>query len=147
VSARVRTRVLAILSRSGVSLDEARELPDGELLSLPGFGPGCLAFVRGGEPEPVVATPDGGVAAAVRAELAALERRAPDLAASALAALALALAAEVDDPANSATSKAMCAGSLQKALDRLRELAPPADVADGISGLQERSRLKLAGTA
>lgn len=139
--------MLAVLSRSGLGFEEARGLSDGELLALPGFGAGCLEFVRSGDPEPAVAASGGGVAAAVRAELDALERRAPDLAASALAALALALAGEVDDPANSATSKAMCAGSLQKALDRLRELAPPAEVTDGISGLQERSRLKLAGTA
>lgn len=42
----------------------------------------------------------------------------------ALAATALALAAELDDPENSATSKSMCARALTETLEKLRAMAP-----------------------
>lgn len=43
---------------------------------------------------------------------------------SPLAATALVLAGELDDPNNSATSKSMCARALTETLDKLRALAP-----------------------
>ena len=61
---------------------------------------------------------------AVRRDIDAIGEREPEVAGSGLAALALSLAREMDDPGNSATSKSMCARALADALDRLRELAP-----------------------
>ena len=72
------------------------------------------------------------VRAAVERELEDLG----DLSEGALAALALAMADEIDNAGNSATSKAMCAGRLHDAMDRLRELAPPK---------QERTKLDELG--
>jgi hypothetical protein len=43
---------------------------------------------------------------------------------SPLAATALVLAEELDDPDNSATSKSMCARALTETLDKLRALEP-----------------------
>ena len=60
------------------------------------------------------------VVSAVQRDLDALGG---DLAESALAATALALAAEIDDAGNSATSKSMCARALTETLERLRVLA------------------------
>jgi hypothetical protein len=66
---------------------------------------------------------------------------------SALAASALALAAELDDSENSATSKSMCARALLDTLDRLRELAPPKREADSIDeiGARRAERRRSAG--
>jgi hypothetical protein len=62
---------------------------------------------------------------ATRADIALIAATDPRLAASGLAATALALSRELDAPSNSATSKSMCAKALMDALGRLRELAPP----------------------
>jgi hypothetical protein len=67
-----------------------------------------------------------------------LERFGPDLARSTLAASALALARELDDPDNSATSKSMCARALNDTLDRLVELAPDEDEKDALDDLAAR---------
>jgi hypothetical protein len=67
----------------------------------------------------------GAVEKATRADIALIAATDPRLAASGLAATALALSRELDDAGNSATSKSMCAKALMDALDRLRELAPP----------------------
>lgn len=64
----------------------------------------------------------GDVEAATLAELDALG---VDPRLSALAASALELARQLDNPRNSATAKSMCAGRLQEALARLLELNPP----------------------
>lgn len=64
------------------------------------------------------------VVPAVQRDLKKLAERDPDLARSSLAASALALAREMDNPKNSATSKSMCARSLIETLDRLEEAAP-----------------------
>lgn len=64
----------------------------------------------------------GGVEAATRRDL---KRLPDDLAESSLAESALALARELDDPENSATSKSMCAKAHLEVMTRLRELAPP----------------------
>lgn len=74
--------------------------------------------------------------------LAALERDLRDLppavARGPLAATALALAGQIDDPGNSATSKSMCARSLLDTLDQLRALAPPEQEDDSLDDLAAR---------
>jgi hypothetical protein len=67
-----------------------------------------------------------------------------DLATSALAASALALAAEMDNK-NSATSKSMCAKALLDTLNRLRELAPPKRAKNDLDLQRERREARLAG--
>ena len=61
----------------------------------------------------------------------------------ALAAAALAMARELDDVGNSATSKSMCARALRELLDRLAELAPPEREADQLDDLNEQRRKRL----
>lgn len=85
----------------------------------------------------------GTVVEAVGRDLAALGDDA--LAESALAAAALALARELDDPSNSATSKSMCARALLDTLNRLRELAPEDEEEDGVDELRARRAARLAG--
>ena len=62
--------------------------------------------------------------AAVKEELKRLASRDKELSKSSLAATALALARELDDKGNSATSRAMCAKAMLEVQNRLRELAP-----------------------
>lgn len=87
------------------------------------------------------------VVAAVKRDLVALRDLAPELADSALAASALVLAAELDAPGNSATSKSMCARALRENLDRLRELAPPVVEEDGVDQLSARRAARTGGAA
>jgi hypothetical protein len=87
---------------------------------------------------------DLSVVDAVHRELDAIAKRDKDLARSGFAASALALAATLDDPKNSATSKSMCARSLLDALDRLRELAPDEEKKDGLDELVARRAKKLS---
>lgn len=84
------------------------------------------------------------VQAAVQQELDAIAKRDKALAESALAALALAMAREIDNARNSATSKAMCAGRLHDAMDRLRELAPPKAERTRLDELRDRKRQSKA---
>jgi hypothetical protein len=86
-----------------------------------------------------------GCRAAVERDLAALAERDEDLASSALAATATALAKEIDKPKNSATSKSMCARALADTLRELRELAPPKREDDAIDRLSAGRVLRLAG--
>lgn len=65
-----------------------------------------------------------------------------EVAQSALAASALELARQMDSQ-NSATSKAMCSKALLDTLDRLRELSPPKEKADGVSRLADSAGRKL----
>lgn len=64
---------------------------------------------------------------------------------SALGAVALALAREVDAAGNSATSKSMCARALVETLDRLRGLVPAEESADGLDELASRRAARVAG--
>jgi len=74
----------------------------------------------------------GAVTAAVKRDLEAIRRRDPELAESALAASALALAREMD-------SKTLVrAKELRETLDRLRQLAPPEQKEDGVDELNDR---------
>jgi hypothetical protein len=75
---------------------------------------------------------------ATEAELKLIAKRNPGLAGSALAASAVALAYEIQNPYNSATSKSMCARELRETMAKLRELAPEADAEDGIDELGNR---------
>lgn len=80
------------------------------------------------------------VVAAVERDLAGFG----ELAVSGLAASALVMAAQLDDPGTSATSKAMCAARLESALDRLRELAPPAVAASPLDEIRARRDARVA---
>lgn len=82
---------------------------------------------------------------AVRKDLAAFAKTDRGLAESALAATVLALAYELDNPGNSATSKAMCAGQLRESMDRLRELMPPKAKKDALDELSARRAKRRAG--
>lgn len=87
------------------------------------------------------------VSAAIKRDLKRLREVDPDLAGSGLAASALALAAEIDHPDNSATSKSMCARALREAMDRLRELSPPAREWNKLDDLTSRRAERLARRA
>jgi hypothetical protein len=83
------------------------------------------------------------VTSAVRRDLAKLPKA---LAESGLAAVALAMAAELDGD-SSTTSKSMCAGRLQDALRELRELAPPEEVKDGVDEIADQRAKRRSGGA
>lgn len=66
---------------------------------------------------------------------------------STLAETALALARELDEPKNSATSKSMCAKAMIDVLRELRHVAPVKREADGVDDLRARRRQRLDGGA
>lgn len=70
-----------------------------------------------------------------------------DLKGSALAASAIALAKELDSATNSATSKSMIARELREHMDRLRELAPPMEEADGVDELAKQRERRRGSAA
>jgi hypothetical protein len=84
------------------------------------------------------------VVEAVERDLDAIRRVAPEVADSGVAASALALAAELDSPNNSATSKSMCAKALADAMKTLREWSPPAQKKDGVDELRDRRNAQRA---
>jgi hypothetical protein len=84
------------------------------------------------------------VAEAVQRDLNRLAKRDPDLAKSGLAAAALALAAALDEPGNSATSKAMCAKALAETFGRLREMAPEEKRKDKVDEISSRRAARRA---
>lgn len=84
---------------------------------------------------------------ATERDLERIRKRDPELADSALAASAVAMAYEIDHPYNSATSKSMCQARLAEAMKALRDLAPPEEAKDGIDQLAERRADRLAKTA
>lgn len=86
----------------------------------------------------------GSVVDAVGRDLAAIAKVDDELARSALAALALELARQIDNVGNSATSKSMCAGQLRDTLDRLRELMPKSADKDDLDELSARRAARLA---
>jgi SpoVK/Ycf46/Vps4 family AAA+-type ATPase len=65
---------------------------------------------------------------------------------AALAAIALVLADQLDNP-NSATSKSMCARELREVLDRIRELQPPVKEKDGIDAIRQQRRERILARA
>lgn len=83
------------------------------------------------------------VETAVRKELESFGERTPP----ALAASAVRLAKEMDDPENSATSKSMCSKALLETMKTLRELAPPPARKDAVDELSDRRRACRSGGA
>lgn len=83
---------------------------------------------------------EGANVRAVKHDLAKLPE---DLSKGALAAGALQMARELDDP-NSSTSKSMCFGQLREALKELRELAPPAEKKGQLHDIKSGRALRLA---
>lgn len=61
-----------------------------------------------------------------------------------LGAVALELAGEIDDPDNSATSKANCAKALQAIMGELRDRASRRTVGDSLDELKQRRRARVA---
>ena len=88
--------------------------------------------------------PDLTVTSAVARDLAQMAARDPLLARSSLAMAALALAREMDDPDNSATSKSMCARALLDTMDRLAELCPPLRKGNAVDLLTAQREERLA---
>lgn len=91
--------------------------------------------------KPAVRRVVGPVEKATRADVAAM---AEEVRASALAASAIALAAELDSPKNGGTSKSMIAKAHLDVMDRLRDLAPPKRERDKLDDLAERRAARLA---
>lgn len=83
------------------------------------------------------------VAAATQRDIDKLAERDSSIATCGLAALALALAREMDED-NSATSKSMCARALAETLDRLQAMAPAEEAADFIDELNARRAASAA---
>lgn len=82
--------------------------------------------------------------AAVQRDLATIAETDPALATSALAAAAMAMAREVDNSGNSATSMSMCANALLNIMNQLRELMPKAAEKDGLDDLSARRAVRIA---
>lgn len=89
----------------------------------------------------------GRVESAVAAEIAEIAKRDRALAGGALAAMALQLASELDDPTNSATSKAACARAMREALTDLRMLAPEPEYEDDLDRLRAKRAKRRASAA
>ena len=130
----------------------------GRVLSV--FGPfGCKTLIELPTETAAEMFPDGlalsgrtDVVAAIERDIAAIRKRDPALADSALAASAVTLAYEMQDPYNSATSKSMCAGKLHEALAELRELCPPERETDAVDELgskreERRAAARVAAAA
>lgn len=73
----------------------------------------------------------------VDADLALLAKRSPGIEKTARAAMARALAAEMD-AGNSATSKSMCAKEIGDIMDALEERAPAVKVGDAVDDLSAK---------
>lgn len=84
------------------------------------------------------------VLSAVRRDLAVIRRTDAELAKSGLAAAALSIAATMDDPKTTASSKAQCARALRETLDRLRDLAPHDAPMDSLDDLARRRDARRA---
>lgn len=100
----------------------------------------------GGKRNQNVDSPESGddlsVLASVTRDLASVPS---EMATGGLAAMALALAREIDGE-NSATSKSMCAGQLRDTLDRIRELSPDKEEGDSLDDLAARRANRIAGS-
>jgi hypothetical protein len=84
---------------------------------------------------------------ATELEIAALAKREASISDTALAAAAVALAYQIDNPFNSATSKSMCARELRETMAKLRELAPVGEEPDGIDQLAGRRANRRSSAA
>lgn len=83
---------------------------------------------------------------AVQRDLDQIKRRDPRLAESALAASALALAADLDNPRTTANARAQAAKVLLETLDRLRMLVPPAEQEDAVDDLSAKRAARRAAS-
>jgi hypothetical protein len=81
----------------------------------------------------------------VKRDLAAIAKRSPSLATSALAMSAFVLADQLDNGRTSATSKSMCAKALLEIVNRLIALSPPEEKRDGLDDLATRRAKRLEG--
>jgi hypothetical protein len=97
---------------------------------------------------PLAESSETSVATAVEEDLEQIRKRDAKVAASAVAASALQMGRELDDPYNSASAKAQCARALQAHLDRLLELSPPGQEEEGklheLKSRREARRLSAA---
>ena len=90
---------------------------------------------------PELQRPDG-VTDGVEAELAACKDAPP-----ALAATAIALAREMDNPYNSATSKGQCAKALNETMEQIRAAGADAPTSDGLDEIAKAREQRRAGSA
>jgi hypothetical protein len=91
--------------------------------------------------------PVDSVVAAVKRDLARIAKADKELARGGLAMSALALARELDDQDNSATSKSMCAKALGEALEQLRSKVPERQEKDKLDELSDRRAKRLGRRA
>lgn len=99
--------------------------------------PADLAKELFGQPLSSVLAPTH-VIDATLGEIREIAKRDKPLAESALAASAVALAYEIQNPFNSATSKSMCARELRETMAKLNELAPAVPKKDALDELKAR---------
>ena len=86
--------------------------------------------------------------ASVEKDLDAIRKRDAALADSALAAVALQMAYELDSIENKGHAKSVCAKELRETLDRLRDLAPKERKKDSIDELaKQRARRRGAAAS
>jgi hypothetical protein len=104
------------------------------------------AYCRAHTPVDVDELPIGPVGRAVQRDLMVFRRLKPELLGDTLKATAMAMAKEIDEPDNSATSKATCARALAEMLEHLRSLLPEKkpDTSDGIDDLSKRRAARIA---
>ncbi len=98
-------------------------------------------------PEPFHQSGLSNVVDGAEREIKAIRDRDKPLAEFALAASAVALAREIENPYNSATSKSMCAREMRDTLDRLRELVPPERQEDAIDRLARKRTRRRSRSA
>lgn len=82
---------------------------------------------------------------AVDRDLAFFAKREKGIESGTLAATARALASELDDPSNSATSKSMCARALVEILDQIKALLPPEKEGDALDELKSKRDRRISG--
>jgi hypothetical protein len=82
---------------------------------------------------------------AVERDIADIAKRDSELAESGMAAAALRMAYELENPWNSATSKAQCAKSMRELLEALLERAGEAPTKDGVDALSAEREARLTG--
>ena len=139
----------ASTTRAGTSATRTRTARSGQAPSTDAAIVAPRRTAKKGKPDARRETPESGstpgVVAAVERDLALIRKLSPELADSALAASALAMAREIDTPHNSATSKSMCAKALLDALALIRDLSPPTEEGDTLDELASRRALRLTG--
>jgi hypothetical protein len=97
--------------------------------------------------EPDDAPTPGPVALAAQQDLDRLAVEGAQLPSAALAATALCMAAQLDDPRTSATSKSMCAARLVECLETIASLTPERTSDDSIDDLATRRAARRTGRA